>query len=139
MIGLLIITHDTIGEAYRGLAHHFFLGNTPENIRILGVETDESHEHIIERARKLVTELDSDAGVLIMTDIFGATPCNAARSLVEEGKTAMLTGLNAPMMIKAINYSGNAHDLAAFTQTVKEAAINGIINVPAPSLGGNPC
>lgn len=37
MIGLLIITHETIGEAYRKLAHHFFPGGLPENVRILGV------------------------------------------------------------------------------------------------------
>ena len=37
MIGLLIITHESIGEAYRSLAQHFFPHGTPENIHILGV------------------------------------------------------------------------------------------------------
>lgn len=129
MIGLLIITHEAIGEAYQSLARHFFFDQTPENIRILGVHTDEDHESIINRANRMVEDLHCADGVLIMTDIFGATPCNAARKLVRSGQTAMLTGLNAPMMIKAANYSPTATDLAAFTQCVKEAAINGILDI----------
>lgn len=139
MIGLLIITHEAIGEAYRSLAQHFFLGETPKNIRILGVAPHEDHDHIIERACAMVDELDCNGGVLIMTDIFGATPCNAARQLVESGKTAMLTGLNAPMMIKAANHAQEAGDLAAFTQAVKQAAINGIIDITAPPEGDSVC
>lgn len=135
MIGLLIITHEAIGEAYRSLAQHFFLGDTPQNIRILGVDTHEGHDSIIARARAMAAELDCDAGVLIMTDIFGATPCNAARQLVESGKTAMLTGLNAPMMVKAANHAPAAADLAAFTALVKEAAVNGIIDITSPPEG----
>lgn len=139
MIGLLIITHEAVGEAYRSLAQHFFLGETPGNIRILGVAPHETHDHIIERACRMTAELDGDAGVLIMTDIFGATPCNAARQLVESGKTAMLTGLNAPMMIKAANHAPCARDLAEFTRTVKEAAVNGIIDITAPPEGDPVC
>lgn len=139
MIGLLIITHEAIGEAYRSLAQHFFFGDTPQNIRILGVATHEDHSHIITRARQMTAELNCDAGVLIMTDIFGATPCNAAGRLVESGKTAMLTGLNAPMMIKAANYAQNAADLAAFTRLVKEAAVNGIIDITSPPEGCPSC
>ncbi|WP_373813317.1 PTS sugar transporter subunit IIA [Neisseria dentiae] len=135
MIGLLIITHEAIGEAYRSLAQHFFFGDTPQNIRILGVDTHEDHDSIISRARQMTADLDCDAGVLIMTDIFGATPCNAARQLVESGKTAMLTGLNAPMMVKAANYAPAADNLAAFTQLVKEAAVNGIIDITSPPEG----
>ncbi|OSI15013.1 PTS mannose transporter subunit IIA [Neisseria dentiae] len=135
MIGLLIITHEAIGEAYRSLAQHFFLGDAPQNIRILGVDTHEDHDSIISRARQMTADLNCDAGVLIMTDIFGATPCNAARQLVESGKTAMLTGLNAPMMVKAANYAPAADNLAAFTQLVKEAAVNGIIDITSPPEG----
>ena len=139
MIGLLIITHEAIGEAYRSLAQHFFLGEPPQNIRILGVSPQEDHEHIIARARSLFAELDSGSGILIMTDIFGATPCNAARRLVEQGKTAMLTGLNAPMMIKAANHAPAAADLPAFTRVVKEAAVNGIIDITEPPEGCATC
>ena len=92
----------------------------PENIRILGVEPDEDQNDIINNAIAALQEFPENHGVLIMTDIFGATPCNAARRLVRAGKSAILTGLNAPMMIKATQYSPMAEDLAAFTETVRK-------------------
>lgn len=131
MIGLLIITHESIGEAYRGLACHFFPQGIPENIRILGTQPNEDQDDVINAAISMIQEFPENHGVLIMTDIFGATPCNAARRMVREGKSAILTGLNAPMMIKAIQYSPSAEDLAAFTEIVKEAAIRGIFAITA--------
>ena len=132
MIGLLIITHETIGEAYRGLTHHFFPEGSPENVHILGAQPNEDQDDVINRAISMIQEFPEDCdGVLIMTDIFGATPCNAARRMVREGKSAILTGLNAPMMIKAVQYAPTATDLTAFTETVKEAAIRGIFAITA--------
>ena len=124
MINLLIITHEAVGEAYRSLTHHFFPTGMPENIRILGVEPDEDQTDIINNAIAALQEFPENHGVLIMTDIFGATPCNAARRLVRAGKSAILTGLNA-------QYSPMAEDLAAFTETVREAAVKGIFAITA--------
>ncbi|ASK27004.1 PTS sugar transporter subunit IIA [Neisseria chenwenguii] len=132
MIGLLIITHETIGEAYRGLAHHFFPDGKPENVHILGVLPSESHDDVINDAVAKIQEFpDNCHGVLIMTDIFGATPCNAARRLVRENKSAILTGLNAPMLIKAIQYSPKAENLTEFTELVRDAAVRGIFAITA--------
>lgn len=132
MIGILIITHEALGDAYRSLAQHFFPGEPPANIKILGVTQEQQHEEIIAHTQTLISSIDTGHGVLVITDIFGATPCNAARKLVLEGKVAMLTGLNAPMMIKAIQYSPHADDLVKFTQSVKTAAINGILDITTP-------
>lgn len=130
MIGILIITHEAIGAAYQSLAHHFFPQGNPENIRILGAEPNEDQDDIINQAIAMIQDFpEENHGVLIMTDIFGATPCNAARRMVREGKSAILTGLNAPMMIKAIQYAPGAVDLTQFTEEVKEAAIRGIFAI----------
>ena len=131
MIGILIITHERIGDAYRSLSQHFF-PQIPDNIRILGVQEHQQHDDIIAQAKSISHDLDSGDGVLIMTDIFGATPCNAARKLIIEDKVAMLTGLNAPMMVKAIQYAPSATDLSAFTHSVKTAAIAGILDITTP-------
>ena len=136
MIGILIITHEALGDAYRSLAQHFFPGEPPANIKILGVTQEQQHEEIIAHTQTLISSLDKLEhcnGVLVITDIFGATPCNAARKLVLEGKVAMLTGLNAPMMVKALQYHTQAGDLAQFTQKVKQAAIDGIFEITQPS------
>lgn len=131
MIGLLIITHERIGEAYRALAHHVFGSKMPENVQILGVHPDENQDDIINRAIEMIQDFPENHGVLIMTDIFGATPCNAARRMVRAGKSAILTGLNAPMMVKAVQYAPEAADLAAFTEKVKQAGVNGIFAITA--------
>lgn len=129
MIGLLIITHESVGEAYRGLANHFFPQGFPQNARILGVQPTENQDDIINRAIAEIQEFPENHGVLIMTDIFGATPCNAARRLVRADKSAILTGLNAPMMIKAMAYAEKADHLHTFTELVREAAIKGIFAI----------
>ena len=129
MIGLLIITHEKLGEAYRGLTAHFFPQSSPDYIHILGVTPNEDQDDIINRSIAKLQEFPTNNGVLIITDIFGATPCNAARRLVRAKKSAILSGLNAPMMIKALQDAPRADNLKAFTETVKEAAIRGIIAI----------
>ena len=132
MIGIVIITHEALGDAYRCLAQHFFPGEPPANIKILGVTREQQHEEIIAHTQTLISSIDTGHGVLVITDIFGATPCNAARKLVLEGKVAMLTGLNAPTMVKALQASPHADDLVKFPQSVKTAAINGILDITTP-------
>ena len=136
MIGLLIITHETIGEAYRGLADHFFPNGFPENLHILGVQPDEDQNDIINNAIAALQEFPNNRGVLIMTDIFGATPCNAALKLVIPRQTSMVTGLNAPMLVKALTHCAHSTDLARFTETVQQAGINGILAFTEPPDGG---
>lgn len=127
MIGLLIITHETLGKAYTELATHFFPQMNFDHIRILNVENTDDHENIISRAQTLLPALNCGHGVLILTDIFGATPCNAAMKMIAPQQSAMISGLNAPMLIKALTYSAQANDLHEFIEQVKQAGINGIM------------
>lgn len=135
MIGLLIIAHDRLGDAFRDVIQHFFPDNILNNVRVLGVTLDQQHDDIIEAAKVVVEEIDAGNGVLVLTDIFGATPCNAARKLVSDGKIAMLTGVNAPMIVKATQYAAQSHDLTAFTESVKNAGVGGILAITTPPEG----
>ena len=125
MIGIVIVTHQALGRAYTELAGHFF-PEIPAHIRLLGVEPDEDHEDVIARLQRELADTAAPHGTLVLADIFGATPCNAARRLVVPQKVAILTGLNAPMLVKAVQYSAAAEDLATFTEAVREAAVSGI-------------
>lgn len=127
MIGLLIITHESLGEAYTRLAQHFFPDRAFDNVRILNVQDTDDHERILQQVAQLLPELDLGSGVLIMTDIFGATPCNAALKVMANGRTALVSGLNAPMLVKALNYSGKSQSLAELAQMVKQAGLDGIL------------
>lgn len=126
MIGLLIVTHETLGHAYNALVSHFF-GTCPDNVRLLNVAKDTPPELILEQATQLIGQANQGQGVLLLTDIFGATPCNIARKLITSNDVVMLTGLNAPMMVKAIQYAPLRNDVHLFSQEVKTAAINGIM------------
>lgn len=128
MIGLMIVTHETLGQAYTQLAEHIF-GAMPENVAILSVRQDDQPEAVRAKALVLLAQLDEGHGVLVLTDIFGATPCNVARNLIHNDKMVMITGLNAPMMVKAMQYAKESNDLLALAAEVKRAAISGILTI----------
>lgn len=128
MIGLLIVTHETLGLAYTQLAEHIF-GTVPATTAILGVRHDDEPEVLRSRVKDLAAQLDSGQGVLVLTDLFGATPCNAARAIINSKNIIMITGLNAPMMVKAIQYAQTSEDLAALANDVEQAAVNGILKI----------
>ena len=127
MIGLLVITHETLGTAYTAIARHFFPDADTGHIRLLPVQDNFDHADVLRRAHALIEDFSDSSGVLIMTDIFGATPCNAAMKLVRPGRSAIITGLNVPMLIRAFNRAPQADDLAAFAESVKEAGMAGIM------------
>ncbi|WP_066570423.1 PTS sugar transporter subunit IIA [Snodgrassella sp. CFCC 13594] len=128
MIGLMIVTHETLGQAYTQLAEHIF-GAMPENVAILSVRQDDQPEAVRAKALVLLAQLDEGHGVLVLTDIFGATPCNVARNLIHNDKMVMITGLNAPMMVKAMQYAKESNDLLTLAAEVKRAAISGILTI----------
>lgn len=130
MIGLLIITHETVGQAYRAVSEHFF-NQLPGHVRVMGIHRDEAPEAVLARIQDLIKELNTHHGVLILTDIYGATPCNVAKKLLADRRVAMLTGLNVPMMVKAVQYATERTDIEAFAEEVQQAAIEGIIKVDA--------
>ena len=127
MINLLIIAHETLGSAYTALAQHILPNSHFDHIHQLHVQPHDDHASIIQHAQAHLAHTHAPNGTLILTDIFGATPCNAALKLVVPQQTSMITGLNAPMLIKALAYSERSTDLASFTETVKQAGINGIL------------
>ena len=127
---LLIIAHAPLAHALRECALHVF-PDCWQEVLALDVPPHEAPEATLLAARALM-EQQGEASVLVLSDLFGATPCNAARKLVVPGKVAMLTGLNAPMMIKAVQYSSTSTDLLAFTECVRKAAVDGIIAITNP-------
>lgn len=128
MIGILIITHESLGEAFSALVRHFFPGRSFDHVRILNVENTDDHKSILDQVEALLPEVDRGRGVLIMTDIFGATPCNAAlKVMADDGHTALVSGLNAPMLVKAFHRSAEAASLAELAQAVRQAGLDGIM------------
>lgn len=104
-VGLLIITHAPFGAATLEAASSTF-GPLPMQVKVMDIATDSDLEQEKQRAGALLKELDQGDGVLLLTDLYGATPSNIASGLIHEGKLRILvSGLNLAMLIRIMNYS----------------------------------
>ena len=102
MIGILLVTHGKIGESLIDCAAHI-LDNYPISVESLSINSNNDLHKYSDIIAKKIKNLESGHGVLIMTDIYGATPCNLLNKFIEEDKVEVITGINLPMLIKAIS------------------------------------
>ncbi|HNH36246.1 MAG TPA: PTS fructose transporter subunit IIA [Rhodocyclaceae bacterium] len=103
MIGLFLITHTTYGESLIQCACHV-LNRRPPQIVQLGVAAQDDPLDLLPLAEGMMRFVDTGEGVLIMTDIYGATPCNIALKLLEPGRVEGIAGVNLPMLLRALTY-----------------------------------
>ena len=103
MIGILLITHGSLGEALIQCVCHV-LNRRPPQLMQIGVTGADDPLDTLPLARRLIEMLDSGAGVLILTDILGATPSNVAAKLLEPGRVEGVAGVNLPMLLRAVTY-----------------------------------
>lgn len=118
-----MITHPGVGSA---LLHTVtrIMGNCPITTKCLEIPVGAQLEPLISQATEHLTTLDSGSGVLVLVDLYGATPSNVAARLVEKGHTAMVTGLNLPMLLRTYNYP--KEDLHTLCAVAAEGGIRGI-------------
>ncbi|MBD5800700.1 PTS system mannose-specific EIIAB component [Azoarcus sp. Aa7] len=103
MIGIFLITHGTLGEALIQCACHV-LNRRPDNVIQLGLSGQDDPLDILPEARRLLATVDKGHGVVILTDIYGATPANVARKLLEPGRVEGIAGVNLPMLLRVLTY-----------------------------------
>lgn len=101
-VGLLLLTHGNIGQSIYDAATHI-MGNSPVKTGIVAIHADDDRNVIETEINETLIDLDDGQGVLILTDIYGATPSNLACNNV--GLTVeIVAGLNLPMLIRVMNY-----------------------------------
>jgi len=103
MIGILIVAHDTLGESLIKAVTHV-LGARPPQFEALSVKASDDPLTLLPKARLAVQALDTGEGVLILSDIYGATPCNLAVKLLDPGRVEGISGVNLPMLVRAFTY-----------------------------------
>ena len=103
MIGILIIAHGTLGESLIHCASHV-MGSRPPLLRQLGVGTHDDPVMLLPQAQQVIRELDEGLGVLILSDVYGATPCNLVTRLLQPGHVEGVAGVNLPMLVRALTY-----------------------------------
>lgn len=103
MIGVLIVAHDQLGDSLvRAVTH--VLGARPAQFESFAVKATDDPLALLPNARKAVEALDTGEGVLVVSDIYGATPCNLAVKLLEPGRVEGIAGVNLPMLVRAFTY-----------------------------------
>lgn len=100
--GIFIIAHAPLATALRQCVLHVY---PDAGARIAAMDVPASAElaSTCDRAQDRLQALGWD-GALVVTDVFGASPCNVARGLPDDVRVRLLAGVNLPMLLRAVNY-----------------------------------
>lgn len=109
--GILIIAHDPLASALRECVLHVF-PDVAASVLAFDVPPEAPLADIQSGVKQLLLELETE-GVLLMTDVFGATPCNVAQSLVDGVQVRLIAGVNLPMLLRAVNYADESLEVLA--------------------------
>ncbi|MCW5606363.1 MAG: PTS fructose transporter subunit IIA [Burkholderiales bacterium] len=127
MIGILIITHGTLGESLIHCASHV-LNKRPPRLKQLGITAQDDPLLLLPQARALIRELDDGSGVLILSDMYGGSPSNMAAKLVVPGKVEGVSGVSLPMLVRTLTY--REKPLATIVAKAISGGCEGVVRIP---------
>lgn len=125
MVGILLITHNGLGDSLLDCVRHV-TGSVPEHLKSLAILADDDPQAKEGEALALIKQLDRGKGVLVLTDIYGATPANISRRICQPGQVEGVAGVNLPMLLRVVC----APDVTLSTMT--QRAIQGGKNCIVP-------
>ena len=126
MIGILIVTHGEIGTSLLESASQI-LGRRPGQVCTLSVWRQDDPDDLVLRAREMMEQIDAGDGVLILTDIFGATPGNVVSKLLHEGKVEGVSGVSLPMLLRVL--TGRNGSLTAAVKRAVSGGSEGVVHM----------
>ena len=102
MTGILLVTHNGLGDSFVDCVKHV-LGKVPPNLKVLSVLAGDDPQLKLAEGKALLKQLDAEGnGVLILADVFGATPSNIGRQLCQAEHVLGVAGLNLPMLLRVV-------------------------------------
>ena len=105
-VGILLVTHSGIGSALVAIASGMLHGNVPLKLEAFEVPFDADPDALLPQASAAMRRVDGGDGVLILTDLYGASPSNLAAKLSRLGTPARrVSALNLPMLMRVMNYA----------------------------------
>ena len=124
-VGILLITHEGIRSALVATATRL-LGQLPLRAEALEVPYDADAEALLPIASAAIRRVDGGAGVLVLTDLYGATPSNLAAKVAQLGTSVRrVSAVNLPMLLRIMNYA--ELDLDELPAVAAAGARNGVI------------
>jgi PTS system mannose-specific IIA component len=118
MTGIVIATHCKLGEALIDAAE-FILGKRPEGVVPISIDLNDKPEKLFAKISNAIKKVNKNKGVLILTDMFGGTPSNLSYSFLDEGRIEVLSGVNLPVLIKALRMREEMN-LEEFSKALEE-------------------
>lgn len=104
MIGMILVTHGKLAEEFVAAMQHVV--GRQDAVRTICIGPNDDMEARRAEIAAAIEEVNSGAGVIILTDLFGGTPSNLAISLMEKGKVEVIAGINLPMLIRLAKARG---------------------------------
>ena len=126
MVGILLITHGSLGESLLRAAAHT-LGRQPERAEHVSVAALDLPELVLARVQRALARVDDGSGVLVLTDMFGATPSNVAAQLLQDGRVEGLSGANLPMLVRALAHRDLP--LATVVEKARGGGTEGVVHM----------
>ncbi|TIO09006.1 PTS sugar transporter subunit IIA [Mesorhizobium sp.] len=130
MIGLVLVTHGQLAAEFRHAVEHVV--GPQDNFATVAIGADDDMEQRRSDIVDAVARVDTGAGVIVLTDMFGGTPSNLAISVMESGRTEVIAGMNLPMLIKLSSVRKGDNMTAALDEA--QAAGRKYINVASQLL-----
>lgn len=134
MVPILIVAHGNLAEAFLETSRAILADAA--NISCVSVHADDDVDEARKAIQGKIQQLDQGNGVLILTDLFGGTPCNLSLSFLDELHVEVVTGLNLPMLIK-LPFLDKDADLRSTATTIMEYGRRNI-NVASHVLASTP-
>jgi len=97
----LLVTHNGLGDSFVDCVRHV-LGEVPDNLKVLSVLAGDDPQQKMIEGRALIRQLDTGDGVLILADVFGATPSNVGQQLCHAEHVKGVAGVNLPMLLRVV-------------------------------------
>jgi PTS system mannose-specific IIA component len=124
MIGIVVVTHSQLGEALIEAAE-FIVGSRPEGVVSVSIDLNQNVDKLREKVVAGIKKAGREEGILLLTDMFGGTPSNISYSFLEEGRVEVLSGVNLPILVQALNSRAKMglSELAASLETFGRKSI----------------
>ncbi|GAB5469699.1 MAG: PTS sugar transporter subunit IIA [Rhodospirillales bacterium] len=133
MIGIVLVTHGRLAAEFLSALEHIVGPQEGFGVICIGAEDDMEarRQEILEQVRAV----DSGAGTVLLTDMFGGTPSNLAISIMDHAKVEVIAGVNLPMLVKLASVRSRLE----LSEAVVEAQEAGrkYINVASRLLAGS--
>lgn len=114
MTGILVVTHAGLGRSLIETLE-FIMDMKYENLAAISIDIKENPDTLLKKIKKGIKKVRHGQGVIIFTDMFGGTPSNLSYSFLEEDKVEVMSGINLPILMKAMEI----RDKAPLMETVQ--------------------